>query len=157
MPITPLATPPRTGTAAEWAASTLVLGDGEVGFDSTGNVLRIGNGVDVWSALGVVAGGNSGTSKTIPDSVLGGIYMLTLSGTPVVLTFPTAGAGAAFSFRATQDGTGTRLITWPGVVKWAAGTAPTLTTTAARSDAFEFTCYDGTNWYGHVVGLNFNP
>jgi hypothetical protein len=157
MPITPLAAPPRTGTAAEWAATTLVLGDGEVGFDTTTNIFRVGNGVDTWASLGVVPGGNSGTAKTIPESALGGAYNLLLTGTPVVLTFPTAGAGAFFQFRATQDGTGTRLITWPGVVKWPAGTAPTLTTTASRSDAFEFTCFDGTNWYGHTIGLNYNP
>ena len=43
-----------------------------------------------------------------------------------------------------QDGTGSRLATWPGTVKWPAGTAPTLTTTAAGSDICSF-YWDGTN------------
>lgn len=157
MPITPLVTPPRIGTAAEWAATTLVLLDGEVGFDSTNNIFKTGDGTNTWANLGVVNGGNSGTAKTISDLALGAYYMLLLTGTPVVLTFPSVGAGANFKLRVTQDATGTRLITWPGTVKWAGGTAPTLTTTASRSDAFEFTSFDGTNWYGHTIGLNFNP
>lgn len=43
-----------------------------------------------------------------------------------------------------QDGTGSRTITWNAAFKWAGGTAPTLTTTAAAKDVLSF-FYDGTN------------
>lgn len=36
--------------------------------------------------------------------------------------------------RVIQDATGSRLVTWPTTFVWPAGTAPTLTTTAARMD-----------------------
>lgn len=42
----------RRGTASEWAAaSTVVLGAGEPGYDITNDILKIGNGVDVWADL----------------------------------------------------------------------------------------------------------
>jgi hypothetical protein len=155
MAITTVTVPPRIGTSAEWAASTLVLADGEVGFDSTANIVRIGNGSDTWASLGVVAGGNSGTAKTIPDGALGGVINVTLTGN-VTFTFPTAAAGASFKLRL-ATGAGSFTATWPATVKWPGGTAPTVTTTASRSDDFEFTCFDGTNWHGQTLGQNYNP
>ena len=49
-----------------------------------------------------------------------------------------------------QDGTGSRLVTWPASVKWPAGTAPTLTTTPAGIDIISF-YYDGTNYFGGAI------
>lgn len=155
MAITTQGTPPRIGTSAEWAASTLVLADGEIGFDTTANVFRTGNGTDVWSALGVIAGGNSGTSKTLTAESLGSLTNVTLTGN-VTFTFPTAAAGASFKLRL-NTGAGSFTATWPSTVKWPAGSAPTVTVTASRSDDFEFTCFDGTNWHGQVLGQNYNP
>lgn len=156
MAITTQGTPPRIGTAADWAATTLVLADGEIGFDTTNNIFRTGNGVDTWANLGVVAGGNTGAAKTVPDTALGGVVNFTMTGN-CTFTFPTVGAGGSFKMRLVQDATGSRTATWPGTVKWPGGTAPTLTTTAARSDDLEFTSFDGTNWHGQTLGLNYNP
>ena len=47
----------------------------------------------------------------------------------------------------TQDGTGSRTVTWNGVFKWDAGTAPVLSTAASAVDVLSFFC-DGTNLYG---------
>ena len=59
-----------------------------------------------------------------------------------------------FSIRLTQDGTGSRLATWFATIKWAGGSAPTLTTTAAKSDLFEF-IRTGTDTYdGFILGQN---
>jgi hypothetical protein len=42
-------------------------------------------------------------------------------------------------------------ITWPAAVKWAAGTAPTLST--ANTDVFVLLTVDaGTTWYAFVSG-----
>lgn len=56
-----------------------------------------------------------------------------------------------------QDATGGRLVTHPAGVKWAAGgTAPTLTSTAAKVDLIEYFSRDGgVTLYGRVVGQNF--
>lgn len=41
----------RVGTTAEWAASTLILGLGEEGVNTTTEEVRVGDGVGLWSTL----------------------------------------------------------------------------------------------------------
>jgi len=48
-------------TAAEWAASTVVLYLGEPGCTTDTGVLKIGDGVNVWSALAAISGGSGVT------------------------------------------------------------------------------------------------
>lgn len=48
----------------------------------------------------------------------------------------------------TQDGTGSRTVTWPSNVDWAGGSAPTLTTTANAVDLIKLVKYPGDNWIG---------
>ena len=52
--------------------------------------------------------------------------------------------GGFYSITLIQDGTGSRTASWNSVFKWAAGTAPTLTTTASAKDIVVFRS-DGTN------------
>ena len=52
--------------------------------------------------------------------------------------------GGFYSITLIQDGTGSRTASWNAVFKWAAGTAPTLTTTASAKDIVVFRS-DGTN------------
>ena len=61
--------------------------------------------------------------------------------------------GAFYSLIIIQDGTGSRTASWNGVFKWAAATAPTLTTTASAKDIFVWRS-DGTNMY--EVGRQLN-
>lgn len=61
--------------------------------------------------------------------------------------------GGFYSITVIQDGTGSRTGSWNTVFKWAAGTAPTLTTTASAKDIFVFRS-DGTNMY--EVGRQLN-
>ena len=97
---------------------------------------------------GVVAIGNSGTTQTI-SLTSGTVQTVTMTGN-CTFTMPTATAGKSFVLIATQDGTGSRTATFTSV-KWPAGTAPTLTTTATTGrDIFTFFA-DGTNWYGTVA------
>lgn len=96
---------------------------------------------------------NSGTVSTIALTN-GSSQLMTLTGN-CTLTFPTAAAGRGFTLMAVQDATGGRTITWPATVKWAGGTAPTLTATAAKADRFSFKCFDGTNWHAVVNGQNY--
>lgn len=88
----------------------------------------------------------------------GNVHSITLTGA-ATLTFdnPVAtGDSSSFTLIVKQDATGSRLITWPGSVAWAAATAPTLTTTANRFDVLAFTTVDGgTRWFGFVAGQDF--
>lgn len=81
------------------------------------------------------------------------IAILTLTAN-TAFTFPAASAGEQFTLLLTQDATGSRVPTWPASVRWAGGTAPLLTTTAAKTDVLTFLS-DGTYWLGFQGGLNF--
>lgn len=76
---------------------------------------------------------------------LGGNRTLALSGVDV---------GQVFMLELTQDATGSRTVTWFSTIKWAGGTAPTLTTTANKTDIFGFRCTSSGNYYGFPVAQN---
>ena len=95
---------------------------------------------------------NTSTAYTI-DFVNGSVQILTLTGN-CTFTFPTATAGRSFILVLKQDATGSRTATWPAAVKWPAGTAPTITSTASKSDKYIFTA-DGSNWIGSNAGQNY--
>jgi hypothetical protein len=96
---------------------------------------------------------NSSTAITIALTN-GTVQIITLTGNATI-TMPTATSGKSFIMLLKQDGTGGRTVTW-STVKWAGGTAPTITSTASRLDILSFFA-DGTNWYGVVVAQNFTP
>lgn len=98
--------------------------------------------------------GNSGSTTTIPDTSSATIHRYTLNAN-CTFTFPTAAAGKSFFLELRQDATGSRTVIWPGTVKWANASTPTLTVSPAFSDLFSFLCVDGTNWFGFVGGLKF--
>jgi hypothetical protein len=93
----------------------------------------------------VVIIGNSGTTQTLALTN-GTVQTVTMTGN-CTFTMPTNVAGKSFILIATQDATGSRTAVFTSV-KWPAGTAPTLTTTASTGrDILTFVA-DGTNWYG---------
>jgi hypothetical protein len=96
---------------------------------------------------------NSSTAITIALTN-GTVQIITLTGNATI-TMPTATSGKSFIMFLKQDGTGSRTVTW-STVKWAGGTAPTITSTASRQDILSFFA-DGTNWYGVVVAQNYTP
>ena len=169
------------GSGSTWNGNTLTVAYGGTGATTLTGVLK-GNGTGAFTAAtagtdyvtptgtetltnktieaGTFSNGyteetvtaNTGTSYTI-DLANGSVQILTLTGN-VTYTFPTATAGRSFLLIEKQDATGSRTVTWPAAVKWPSGTAPTITSTASRSDLFGFTA-DGTNWIGRVVGQNY--
>jgi len=96
---------------------------------------------------------NSSTAITLALTN-GTVQIITLTGNATI-TMPTATSGKSFIMFLKQDATGSRTVTW-STVKWAGGTAPTITATASRQDILSFFA-DGTNWYGVVVAQNFTP
>jgi hypothetical protein len=96
---------------------------------------------------------NSSTAITLALTN-GTVQIITLTGNATI-TMPTATSGKSFIMFLKQDATGSRTVTW-STVKWAGGTAPTITSTASRQDIYSFFA-DGTNWYGVNVGQNYTP
>jgi len=65
----------RRGTATEWAnASSVVLGVGEPGYDTTNDILKIGNGIDVWAELTGMSSGSVQTVEADTLEIAGGTY-----------------------------------------------------------------------------------
>lgn len=52
----------------------------------------------------------------------------------------------------TQDGTGSRTVTWFSTIKWTTGTTPTLTTTGSKRDAFMFIRTGSGTYDGFIAG-----
>jgi hypothetical protein len=97
--------------------------------------------------------GNSSTAATVNWTTGGSIQKITLTGncTFGVVAPP---APSRVSLMLLQDTTGSRTATWWAGIKWAGAAAPTLTTTASRTDIVTF-IYDGSSYYG-VASANFN-
>ena len=55
--------------------------------------------------------------------------------------------GGTYIVRVTQDGTGTRTLAYGAAYDWGAEGAPTLTTTASKTDILTFVS-DGTSMFG---------
>jgi hypothetical protein len=86
------------------------------------------------------------------------IFTVALNAAITTLTIsnpPASGSGGSFTLIFTADGTA-RAVTWPSSIKWAGGTAPTITSAIGKVDSFAFFTSDGgTNWQGYVGGQNF--
>ena len=92
---------------------------------------------------------NLETSNIFTVSLNAAITTLTISNPPA------SGSGGSFTLILTADGTA-RAVTWPASIKWAGGTAPTITSASGKVDSFAFFTSDGgTNWHGYVGGQNF--
>ena len=76
--------------------------------------------------------GNSSTALTL-DWNNGNTQLVTLTGN-CTFTLSNPKDGFRYLIVLKQDGTGSRTVTWPSAVKWQAGTAPTLSTTAGKAD-----------------------
>jgi len=61
-------------------------------------------------------------------------------------------SGQGFRVEITQDGTGSRTVTWFTTIKWAGGSAPTLTATGSKRDVFGFIVTGADTYDGFIVG-----
>ena len=81
------------------------------------------------------------------------VAKVTLAGNRTLGSASSGTTGQFISLLIIQDGTGSRTLTWNAAYEFAADTAPTLTTTAAKGDLFVFR-YNGSKWL--EVGRNQN-
>lgn len=83
------------------------------------------------------------------DLSAGDVFTVTISAA-TTLTFSNVPAGKAATFNLIITNGGAATVTWPTSVKWASGTAPTLT--ASGVDVLTFLTPDGgVTWYGTVA------
>ena len=100
---------------------------------------------------GAIQEAKSAIAASAINLSLGNYFTKTISGatTFTVSNVPTTGTAASFILDLTNGGSAT--VTWWTGVKWAGGTAPTLT--SAGRDVLGFFTHDGgTTWTGAVIG-----
>lgn len=97
----------------------------------------------------------TGDGTTTIDWRNGNHFDFTFGAFNETFTFTAPSKPCVLTLSLKQDSVGSRTATFPASVKWAGGTAPTLTTTANTGyDIISFR-YDGTNYYG-VASLDFS-
>lgn len=130
-------------------ATAITLGNTAVYLGNTtttlGNVTLTNTQVNNYTE-GVVAIGNSSTTQTL-SLVNGTVQTVTLTAN-CTFTMPTVTAGKSFMLFL-NTGAGNLTATFTGV-KFPSNTAPTITTTASRTDIITFAA-DGSFWYGSAV------
>ncbi len=96
----------------------------------------------------------TGDGTTTIDWKLGNKFKFTFGAQNDTFTFTAPSNPCSLTLVLIQDGTGSRTATWPANVKWAGGSAPTLSTGANAIDIISF-YYDGSSFYG-VASLDFS-
>lgn len=89
------------------------------------------------------------------DLTLGNVFVVSLNQNITTITlgwYSPTDATSSFILALTADGT-QRTVDW-GSIKWADGSAPTLTSTTGKVDIFTFVNWGGSTWYGFVSGQN---
>lgn len=92
-------------------------------------------------------------AATITFDLSTSLHTVTL-GDNRILALSNETVGQTFVIRLVQDGSGSRTVTWFTTIKWAGGSAPTLTTTLNKTDVFGFICTSAGNYDGFVIGQN---
>lgn len=147
---------------------TISLGDGTAVPDTT--LARSGVGVLTVNGATVPTGSAplpprrvvlTDAATLTPNADVTDIVEVTLGGNRTVA--PPTGTpteGQRLIFKVIQDGTGSRTLTWSaaaGGYAFSGGTAPTLSSTAARTDYVQFLYHAaGTVWRGVATALNFS-
>ena len=124
------------GDTAAITVKMVVKGDGKVGIGTDSPTHKLDVNGAMYSrryATTTAINWNNGNTQSI-----------TLAATPTTLTFANGQDGGKYTLIIKQDGTGSRTITWPASVRFPDGVAPTLTTTAAKTDYIGF-IYNGVD------------
>lgn len=135
--------------------ATSVTTDSVTAETTNGDLTLAGNGtgkVKADASYGDIVTATDGATVTF-NLANGNRQKVTLGGNRT-LAISNASVGQAFIIDLIQDGTGSRTVTWFSTIKWAGGSAPTLTTTASKIDTFGFLCTSSGNYQGYIVGQN---
>lgn len=115
-------------------------------FNTRTGAIVLGN-ADVLAASDTIQTYTPSASSTATlNLALGNVHHITMPAGNITIAISNATPGQIFLIRILQDGTGSRTVTWFTTIKWAGGSAPTLTATASKADTIVFEV-TGTNTY----------
>jgi trimeric autotransporter adhesin len=137
------------GTTANYAA---LFPAGNVGVGTTAPAATLDVAGTIYSRRVAI----TYDATTSVDWSQSNIQSITLTGNWAPTAFSNPVDGARYILIIKQDGTGSRTVTWPATVRWPGGTAPTLTTTASKTDYIGF-IYNGVDskYDGVAITQNF--
>lgn len=83
------------------------------------------------------------------------IHQITMPAGNITIALSNDAVGQSLLIDIIQDSGGSRTVTWFSGIKWAGGSAPTLTTTGNKIDTIGIRVVTaGSAYYGYVVGAN---
>ncbi len=128
------------------------------GWMVTANVRHVHGMPSSWPSAAAPAVAALVDAATIAvDATLGNDYRVTLTASGHQLGNPTGPVdGQVIRVHVTQDGTGSRTLTYGTAYDWGTAGAPTLSTAAGKVDVLEFV-YNATaaKWFGLKASLGF--
>jgi hypothetical protein len=141
------ATTATTGAFTTLAASSTVSGAGFSTYFASPPALGTTAPAEVKATTGWAANLTLTDAATVAwDTSVSQVATFTFVSTNRTMGAPTNLKNGAFYALAVIQNGGSNTLTWNSVFKWAAGTAPTLSTAAGAKDYFTFRS-DGTNLY----------
>ncbi len=142
-----------TGGSGRFLKQTTPGGAVSVAAITTSDLPTTGLTIQSWSAPAATAT-DGGT--TTYDLAASSTWLHTLGGNRT-LALSNATASSRFSILLSQDGVGSRSVTWFSGITWVTdgGLAPALTTTPNKRDLFTFLTLSSGVYIGFVAGQNF--
>jgi hypothetical protein len=136
----------RRDTAANWASSNPTLLNGEVGYDTTNNKIKIGNGTLGWNALAYLTDATGGAGWPDPDNK--SVWMTDFIETNVPVFTQSQGSGQAVPYTYGGAGNGITLPDpgselHPGTLIIAATSGPGA---QMRVGWIDISGWDESNW-----------
>ncbi len=96
----------------------------------------------------------AGAGTATLDVSVGNIHSITMPAGNITIAISNETTGQCFMIEITQDTVGSRTVTWFTTIRWADGSAPTLTTTASKRDTFGFRVTGTDTYDAFVIGQN---
>lgn len=139
-----LATRPKITTSIDDAAGAQVIKT------PSGEQMEVARGS--FQGLQVYTPDPAGTATL--DLALGNDHRIQMPAGNITIAISNAKVGQKFLVSITQDGVGSRTVTWFGTIRWVDGVTPTLTTTLNKRDTFAFVVTGAGTYDGFIVGQN---
>ena len=141
------------GTGDVSATDITATGDiitDEIKASTADTPVKISNGTHAVPATYTPAGAATATLDVSNSN----IHSITMPAGNITIAISNETVGQCFLVEITQDGTGSRTVTWFTTIKWAGGSAPTLTTGANKRDCFGVRVTGVDTYDAYIVGQN---